>query len=142
MSNPGLTVAVRYDPASLPAGPRALVVEDDVAIRSLIAHLLRRDGFVVDVAAHGRAALELMGDGEYEIILLDLAMPEMNGMELLEHLRQRRSPALRRIIVMTASLHLLRELPTDELCRVVTKPFAVEDLRSAIADCLPSAAAR
>ena len=119
---------------------RALVVDDDAPTRALVTRLLQRDGFRVDTAADGGEALPLLGGRDYEIIVLDLVMPGMNGMELLEHLRRQIPAALRRIVIMTASLHLLRHGLPEGICRVITKPFALDQFRAAITDCAASAA--
>lgn len=89
---------------------RALVVEDDLAIRSLVSAVLRREGFVVDPAVNGREALALLGDRTYAVIVLDLTMPDINGVELLESLRRRDERMLRRVVVMTAAV--LRAVPS------------------------------
>jgi CheY-like chemotaxis protein len=128
------------DPVSSLPTRDALVVDDDAPTRALVAHLLQRDGFRVDTAADGAEALPLLRGRGYEVIVLDLAMPGMNGMELLEHLRHRMPAALRRIVVVTASLHLLRHGFPEDICRVITKPFTLDQFRAAIIDCMAPAA--
>ena len=114
---------------------RALVVEDDSAIRSLVIAVLRRQGFAVDAVGNGRDALALLGEDGYSILVLDLTMPEMNGVELIEYLRQRDPRTLRRIVVITASVHRTRPDLPPEICQVLTKPFDLSDLHAAIESC-------
>ncbi|HEX2123070.1 MAG TPA: response regulator [Thermoanaerobaculia bacterium] len=123
-------------PREEPLPCRALVVEDDDAIRFLTAQILRREGFSVDEGTNGREALELLSDREYDVVLLDLAMPEMNGLDVLDHVSRRMPQILRRIIVITASLHLLRAGLPEGVCRVLTKPFDLGELTAAIGDCM------
>lgn len=115
----------------------ALVVEDDAAIRALIAHILRREDFTVQEAVNGReaAACLLDGGGRYDLVVLDLAMPEMTGMELLEQLRSAAPRLLPHIIVVTAAFHQLSQGLPAGVCRVVAKPFEVGELVAAVRAC-------
>lgn len=116
--------------------PRALVVEDDAGIRTLASAILRREKFAVDEAENGRNALELLRENSaYEVIVLDLAMPEMSGLALISYLRDYMPATLRRIVVMTASLHVLREQLPAGVCRVMTKPFDIQEFVDAVKDC-------
>jgi len=64
----------------------ALVVDDDPGLQGLFFSLLGRGGFAVDCAPNGRQAFEYIRRGTYSVILLDLMMPEVNGLELLDRL--------------------------------------------------------
>jgi len=68
-------------------GQDVLVVEDDYATRRLLRRYLQRDGWTVRTAAHGREALEEMRQASPGLVLLDLMMPVMDGLEFLGHLR-------------------------------------------------------
>jgi CheY-like chemotaxis protein len=114
---------------------RALVVDDDAGIVALTTAILRRHGFTVKSASNGRDAVTLLGQDQFELIIVDLAMPHMNGIELLEYLSERMPPTLRRIVVLTASLHMLQHGLPDGVCRVLTKPFELDDFVAAIQDC-------
>jgi DNA-binding NtrC family response regulator len=70
---------------------RILVAEDDATTRSQLQKLLSADPRLqVDTAADGRQALELLSDGSYSIVITDLKMPQLNGMQLIEEVQQRR----------------------------------------------------
>lgn len=87
-----------------------LVVDDNRVNRILLARGLEQDGHHVDVAENGRLALEKLRDGSFDLVLLDIEMPEMNGYQVLETCLE--DPDLRDIpIIMTSSL--------DELDSVV-----------------------
>src|SRR5438046_9075039 len=64
-----------------------LVVEDDPWIRSLMADLLTGEGYAVVQASDGKAGLEMAEDNEPDVILLDLAMPEKSGLDVLHELK-------------------------------------------------------
>jgi len=67
---------------------RLLVVDDNEDNRDMLARRLRRRGFEVDTAEDGFRALEMAGDGSYDLIVLDIMMPGMSGLEVLEKLRE------------------------------------------------------
>jgi len=88
-----------------PAGPdasdRILVVEDDAAQRVVLQQLLRSWGYTVDVAMNGREALERIAHERPTIVLSDLVMPTMDGLELLRALKQQPDPEVT-VVLMTA----------------------------------------
>jgi CheY-like chemotaxis protein len=65
-----------------------LVVDDDVEYRSILKGVLHQAGFSVEEAGSGKEALEQLKNGRPALILLDLRMPDMDGFELLRHLRE------------------------------------------------------
>jgi DNA-binding response OmpR family regulator len=71
-----------------PDGPVVLLVDDDPAIRRTVAAGLELEGFRVVPASGGRAALEAIGRVEPSIVLLDLTMPDLDGLEVLRRLRE------------------------------------------------------
>ncbi len=79
---------------------RVLVIEDDEAIRSVLARGLAAEGFNVDVAADGNAGLDLALQGGHAAIVLDLLLPGLNGYRVCEHLRAEGSAVP--ILVLTA----------------------------------------
>jgi CheY-like chemotaxis protein len=70
-----------------PAAARVLVVEDDRATREILTRTLEKEGWSVQEAENGRVALEHLAVSLPDVVLLDLAMPEMNGFELLDVVR-------------------------------------------------------
>jgi signal transduction histidine kinase len=78
-----------------------LVVDDNKQIRTMLSHYLKRQGHIVTVAENGRQGLELMRAQEFDLVLLDIMMPEMDGYQMLEHLKA--DPALRHIPVIMIS---------------------------------------
>lgn len=70
--------------------PRALIVDDDPLIRQSLREWLERDGYMAFEAGDGKTALELINDEAIDIVLLDLQLPRISGIELLRTLRDRR----------------------------------------------------
>jgi DNA-binding response OmpR family regulator len=106
---------------------RILIADDDAAIRRLLAALSRRAGFEVDVATNGAAALALMAEHRYSVVLLDLMMPNVSGYDVIRELKKRaiRPP----IIVVTAMAgELLSPVDPSVVLSIVRKPFDMETL--------------
>jgi sigma-B regulation protein RsbU (phosphoserine phosphatase) len=79
-----------------------LVVDDNEMNRDMLSRRLARRGYTVDTAADGRAALELIGRKSFDIVLLDIMMPGIDGMEVLRIVRERHTAADLPIIMATA----------------------------------------
>lgn len=110
-----------------------LVVDDDPAIRGLVADALRDQGYLVDMAAHGREALEAMRARRPATIVLDLMMPVMDGFSFMQacHLEQLCDDVP--IVVISAvadALQRVREVPVHAC---VAKPFDLDDLIRTVA---------
>ena len=112
---------------------RILIAEDSESSRTILQKLLEADsGLVVDTAADGSSALETMLERPYSIVLTDLKMPGISGMELLEEVQKRRLPVS--VIVTTGygsideAVRAMRLGATDFL----TKPIDIEHLRLVI----------
>ena len=111
---------------------RVLLVEDDPWIRSLLTDLLPTEGYFVEEATNGPSALRLAKEHRPNVVLLDLAMPEMSGVDVLRELRQDRATENLPVIVVsayTAQLALSGPLRADA---VIQKPIDLGDLLSQI----------
>ena len=97
--------------------------------------VLRRRGLHADAARNGIEALDKLGVHPYEVMLLDLMMPQMNGYEVLTHLAAQ--PAARRplVLVLTAGLEP-RPLDTRIVIGMLHKPFDVELLVDTVVGCM------
>src|SRR5262245_40271257 len=104
---------------------RVLVVDDNAANRDVLARRLTREGHQVVTAANGASALELVATQEFDLVLLDLIMPEMNGFDVLRRLKATKHTSHVPVIVISA----LDELDTVVRCiesgaeDYLTKPF-------------------
>ncbi|HET7712957.1 MAG TPA: response regulator [Thermoanaerobaculia bacterium] len=114
----------------MPNPTRVLVCEDDDGIRTLVEVLLRRRGFIVEPVKNGRAAIEVLFQDDFDLIVLDLLMPVVGGYEVLSFLRGTRPDLLDRVVVLTAFPNAFREpLP---IAAVVRKPFDIEELNAVL----------
>jgi DNA-binding response OmpR family regulator len=108
--------------------PRILVVEDEEAIAQGLVLNLERKGWRVDLATDGRRALEMAEPGGYDLILLDVRLPEVDGFEVCQHLRQHSD--FTPILILTA-----RSQPDDVVYGLkvgaddyMVKPFDLAEL--------------
>jgi two-component system, OmpR family, alkaline phosphatase synthesis response regulator PhoP len=110
---------------------RALVVEDDPAIRRLVEKLLTRLHIDIDTAPDGRIAIDKLRSGHYSVIVLDLMVPEVDGFELIDFLKQHnvRTPVA---VVSAVSQQALTRLDLDIVKLVISKPFDVDEFTKAI----------
>ncbi|MEA2237018.1 MAG: two-component system, OmpR family, response regulator QseB [Thermoanaerobaculia bacterium] len=123
--------------------PKALIVEDEPAARNLLAQLMEGLGFEVDLAADGEVAMSLLSAHDYELILLDIVLPKVSGIEVMESLKGDRAHLLGRIIVVTGLniLEIRSLFPTVH--ETLSKPVFPSRLREAVRSCVaPRAAAR
>ena len=111
---------------------RVLVVDDEPSIRLLVQRALELHGFEVGVAADGEEALRKLDESTFDLIILDLMMPRLDGFDVIEKLDGRSAPP--KVLIMTAaSPSVLRELPEERVKSILAKPFEIHDLvRSAI----------
>jgi len=121
-----------------PVVHRILVVDDDSGIRRLLATYLRRQGFQAIEARNGREALDFMRAGKADLVLLDLMMPEVSGLEVL---RERAAdPSLRQIPVILISANSRSEIAAavlgNDVRAVLTKPFDLDALLAIVTMCL------
>jgi DNA-binding response OmpR family regulator len=108
-------------------GPRILVVDDDEDIRTLLRELLGRAGYRVEEAADGRAALRQLFETPPSLVLLDVNMPEMDGYQTLERIRDLSDVPVIMVTARTQELERVRGLASgaDDY---VSKPFGRQEL--------------
>jgi CheY-like chemotaxis protein len=107
---------------------RALLLDDDAAMRRLVTLLLKRAGYAVDAVVSGNDAIEAIGSQQYAAVLLDLMMPLEGGMTVIRHLRENAPAVLRRVIVITGAPDAVLDPIRNEIYAIVRKPFQHEEL--------------
>ena len=117
---------------------RALVVDDDIAIRLLVACILQRRLFVVDTARDGAEAIEKLAAAEYSVVILDLMMPRVDGAGVLRYLAGHQPAQLATVIVMSAAGASATEDLTPQPAHFLEKPFDVDALLRAVRACTES----
>jgi DNA-binding response OmpR family regulator len=111
--------------------PRILLVDDEQSVQTLLTYPLRKDGYEVVTAATGREALDRFRDGHFDLVVLDVMLPETDGFDVCKQLRARSSVP---IIMLTAKAEefdkvLGLELGADDY---ITKPFSMREFRSRV----------
>jgi DNA-binding NtrC family response regulator len=119
---------------------RVLVLDDDTSMQKLVAALLRRAGYGVDIVSSGSQAIEKIGRAGYDALLLDVMTPTDGGFTVIRHLKEADPGMLRRVILLTASpASVLRTVKRD-IFGVVHKPFEAQTLIDTVAQAVAGAA--
>ena len=123
--------------------PLVLVVDDSITVRRVTQRLLKREGYRVELAADGLQAITLLEQERPAVVLSDIEMPQMDGFELLRHIREQESLAGLPVIMITsrtaqkhkehalemgANNYLGKPYTENELLRLVQK-YAEEDAK-------------
>lgn len=111
---------------------RILLIEDDALLADGLARALRHSGYLVDTAADGRAADQLLTSDGYDLAILDLGLPGLDGSEVLQRLRARRQQTP--VLVLSARLAVeervrLLDLGADDY---VVKPVRLDELEARV----------
>lgn len=119
-----------------PSSKTVMVVDDDDSVRDLLSTIVRNEGFKFDTAASGKAALKLLGTRAFDLLLLDLMLPNMGGFEVLRHLQSDLDTAKIPVIVVTgrytepSTMQMIRQEPN--VVEFIEKPVKTELLVAAI----------
>src|ERR671917_171027 len=111
--------------------PRILLVDDELAIQTLLSYPLRKDGYEVVQATDGRAALDRFAEGTYDLVVLDLMLPKLDGLEVCRRIRARSTVP---IIMLTARAEEIDKVVGLEIGAddYITKPFSMREFRSRV----------
>jgi CheY-like chemotaxis protein len=126
------TISEETEPATRMRPLRILVVDDQPVQCELISHALQRDWHTVDVAGNGREALKLFDRREFDLVITDKVMPEMNGDQLAIAVKSR-EPETRVILLTGFGPSTEDEHQSEFIDLVVGKPASLAELRTAIA---------
>lgn len=110
---------------------RILLVDDEQSIQELLSFPLRQDGYEVVQASDGREGLERFRESTFDLVVLDVMMPRMDGFELCQRLRARSTVP---IIMLTAKSEEIDKIVGLEIGAddYITKPFSVREFRSRV----------
>ncbi len=120
--------------------PRVLVVDDDKSIRELLVVNLGKRGFLVEALGDSRKALDAIAEGNPDLVILDVMMPDVDGWEICKVIRDNPRFDRIKILMLTA-----RDSPRDRMIgkeilkadEYMTKPFDLDALMEAIRRLLP-----
>jgi CheY-like chemotaxis protein len=123
--------------------PRILVIDDDDLVRTALQQMLENKGFDVVVAAQGQHALRILDDGHFDAIVVDIFMPDMDGLETIRAFRER-SPEIA-IVAMSGTKFYEGTASAPDFLLMATKlganaslrkPFRSRDLVATLESCL------
>lgn len=117
-------------------GRRILVIDDDLAIRVLLQAVLKRLGFEVALAEDGEAGLAMLDREGFDLILLDLMMPKVNGYEFIECAARREGEKPHIIVFTAAGQRGVARIPPNSVCDAILKPFDLETFLDLIERCM------
>jgi len=119
------------DPAVEDRGvmPRILVVDDEPSMREMLRIVLRKDGYDVLLASNGREALDLLGRERIDLLLSDISMPDVNGVEVLRAAKEASPEIVAFMMTAFASTSTAVEAMRLGAVDYFTKPFSMDELR-------------
>jgi two-component system, NtrC family, response regulator PilR len=116
-------------PAADRRPPRILVVDDERSMRELLAIVLRREGYEVLLAENGRTAIELLGREPVDLLISDIKMPDLSGVDVLRAAKQIDQDILGIMITAFASTETAVEAMRLGACDYLSKPFDIDLLK-------------
>ncbi|MFD0050833.1 response regulator [Actinomycetes bacterium NPDC127524] len=116
---------------------KILIVDDQFGIRILLNEVLHKEGYETFQAANGIQALDVVNTHSPDLVLLDMKIPGMDGIEILKRMKQV-DPDIR-VIIMTAygELDMIQEAKDLGAMTHFAKPFDIDDIRAAVREYLP-----
>lgn len=111
---------------------KVLIVDDQNGIRVLLMEVFSNEGYETFQAGNGKLALEIVRRESPDLVLLDMKIPGMDGLDILKHIKQ--IDASIKVIMMTAygELDMIKEATDLGALTHFTKPFDIDDLRQAV----------
>jgi len=113
---------------------RVMIAEDDLHVRELVSIILRREGFEVVESTNGKDALVKLNGSNVDVLITDLNMPEMGGLELVRKLRNRTGSELTPVIMLTSENHesIRKKVEKAGINKWILKPCIRKDLKKAV----------
>ena len=114
---------------------RVLIVDDDTDVRHILAAALRQKSLTIDEAVDGRQALALLHENTYAVVLLDLMMPVIDGLTVLNAIKTDLPNPPIVLVITGASRDMIERIDSDRVHGVVRKPFDPLEVASIVAAC-------
>jgi two-component system response regulator PilR (NtrC family) len=124
-----MSVMEKSEPVAVERKPRILVVDDERSMRELLAIVLRREGYEVMLAENGKEAVDALGRGPVDVLISDIKMPDMSGVEVLRAAKQIDQDILGIMITAFASTDTAVEAMRLGACDYLSKPFDIDLLK-------------
>ncbi|HJV46728.1 MAG TPA: response regulator [Bacillota bacterium] len=111
---------------------KILIVDDQYGIRVLLYEVFGKEGYQTFQAANGKQALEIVGNESPDLVILDMKIPGMDGLEILKEIKKINKEI--KVIMMTAygELDMIKEATELGAVTHFTKPFDIDELRLAV----------
>ncbi|MFD1776499.1 response regulator [Paenibacillus rhizophilus] len=111
---------------------KVLIVDDQNGIRILLMEVFNSEGYTTFQAANGKAALDIVRSDCPDLVLLDMKIPGMDGLEILKHIKEINTEI--KVIMMTAygELDMIKEATKLGALMHFTKPFDIDEMRVAV----------
>ena len=116
--------------------PRILVVDDEEIARKNLEHILLKESYLVSTAVDGGDALRQMESAEYDVLVTDLKMAGMDGMEVLEKIRMKYPGTMVIMVTGYATIQSAIEATKKGAFHYIAKPFKLDEVRGAVKDAL------
>jgi DNA-binding response OmpR family regulator len=118
---------------------RILIVDDDILVLEALQELLSSSGYEVKTATRGQEALEILDQGRFDLLILDVVMPKMTGFDVCREVRKRKDEMRDIKIIMLTAKTDPRDVKSEELCNsdlYLTKPIDPGRLKQLVKDTL------
>lgn len=115
-----------------------LVVDDEAVIRQGIRRILENDGYGVETSSSGKAALEKMQEQDFDLVITDLKMPGMDGIEVLKTIKMLQPDVPVIMITGYATVDTAVEAMRNGAFEYIAKPFTLEQISEKVRKALPS----
>lgn len=115
---------------------RVLVVDDEPIVRDVLCDILENEGYVVAAAGSATAALETAEPGDFDVLIADLRMPDMSGLELIKKFRERDPHIVPLLITGTPSAECVAAVAEDAIADCLVKPVGKARLCAVVANAL------
>jgi len=115
---------------------RILIVDDEESLREFLSIMLHREGYQVDTAVDGAQAEAHLRDHSYDLVISDVNMPRMGGMELLRHIKERTPETVVLMITAFSTTEQAVEAMKQGAYDYITKPFQNEEIRLVVKNAL------
>ena len=141
-------IPIVHVPCTLPSSTvsRILVIDDEDAIRRVVRRLLELEGHAITEAASGSEALQVLGQQSFDVILTDVYMPNLDGIELLRQIQKTGQP-MPAIVAMSGEFSpnradMLRTMEALGATDTLAKPFTTEELHATITRAVETSGSR
>jgi len=119
--------------------PKILIIEDDEKMRNALIEILTEEGYIVDIAENGKVGIDKIKKNHFDMVLTDLIMPVIGGMEVLHEVKKLKPKTLVILITAFATIENAVESMKSGAADYITKPFKIDEIQTKIRKALKEA---